>query len=118
MLGSAAQSFQQQRLPLSTSKASFTSQHRRLCAAARSSKSQTFNSTQKYQPLVRPLQHSDKQAWWDLFQDYITWYKASVPDDVIELTWQRLMAGGEGNHQGLVAEDSSTGQVCKRHPGA
>jgi hypothetical protein len=36
-------------------------------------------------------------------------YKAEVPADVIELTWQRLMAGGEGNHQGLVAEGPSGG---------
>jgi hypothetical protein len=70
----------------------------------------------KHQPTVRPVQESDKEAWWQLFRDYIAWYRATVADDVIELTWQRLMAGGEGNHQGLVAEDRS-GQVSRRpHP--
>lgn len=61
--------------------------------------------------MVRPVRESDKQAWLSLFNAYIEWYRASVPHDVIELTWQRIMAGGEGNHQALVAEDSS-GQVC------
>lgn len=60
--------------------------------------------------VVRPLQQQDKQQWWELFRDYITWYKASVSDEVVELTWQRIMAGGEGNHQALVAEGDG-GQV-------
>ena len=32
--------------------------------------------------------------------------QADVADEVIELTWQRLIQGGEGNHQGLLAEDA------------
>lgn len=62
------------------------------------------------QHAVRRIMPSDKQAWLTLFKEYIAWYKASVPDDVIEITWQRIMAGGEGNHQGFVAEDE-TGQA-------
>lgn len=73
---------------------------------------QQQHNKQTHRPLVRPVQQSDKEAWCQLFRDYIAWYKATVADDIIELTWQRLMAGGEGNHQGLVAEDSS-GQVCQ-----
>lgn len=44
---------------------------------------------------VRALQASDKARWDELFRDYITWYKTVVPDDVVELCWQRLMEGGE-----------------------
>lgn len=40
---------------------------------------------------VRPLQERDKADWLGLFRDYIAFYRTSVPDDVIELTWQRLM---------------------------
>lgn len=79
---------------------------------------------QQHAPAVRRIMPSDKQAWLSLFKNYIAWYKASVPDDIIELTWQRIMAGGEGNHQGFVAEDE-TGQAgghsctenlqCHRH---
>uniref|UniRef100_A0A383W009 N-acetyltransferase domain-containing protein n=1 Tax=Tetradesmus obliquus TaxID=3088 RepID=A0A383W009_TETOB len=60
---------------------------------------------------VRPLQASDKPRWLELFRDYIAWYKASVPEDVIELCWQRLMKGGEGNHAGLVAYQEEGGLV-------
>lgn len=67
----------------------------------------------RQRPVVRPVRESDKQAWLSLFKDYIEWYKASVPDEVIELTWQRMLAGGEGSHQGLVAEDGN-GQVCDK----
>eukprot|EP00775_Hariotina_reticulata_P004936 gene4936-5178_t len=59
---------------------------------------------------VRALNESDKPRWSELFRDYIAWYKATVADEVIEVTWQRLMQGGEGNHQGLLAEDAD-GQV-------
>lgn len=52
---------------------------------------------------VRPLEAKDKAAWLPLFKGYITFYKATVPDDVIETTWQRLLSGAEGFHQGLVA---------------
>lgn len=52
---------------------------------------------------VRPLAREDRERWQELFQGYIAFYKASVTDDVIATTWDRLMAGGEGNHLGLVA---------------
>ena len=45
---------------------------------------------------VRRLEHRDRDAWRRLFLAYIDFYQASVPDEVIELTWQRLMQGGEG----------------------
>lgn len=71
---------------------------------------QRQDSRHRQQPLVRPINMFDKPAWMSLFKDYIEWYKASVPEDVVELTWQRMLAGGEGSHQALVAEDSN-GQV-------
>jgi GNAT superfamily N-acetyltransferase len=51
---------------------------------------------------VRPLEARDKSDWLALFRDYIAFYRATVPDDVIELTWQRLM--GEASEMlGLAA---------------
>ena len=41
---------------------------------------------------VRPLEPGDHDAWLALFRDYIAFYQASVPDDVTELTWSRLMS--------------------------
>jgi GNAT superfamily N-acetyltransferase len=55
---------------------------------------------------VRRLKSRDRDAWRGLFLAYVGFYRASVPDAVIELTWQRLMQGGEGEPVGLVAVDN------------
>ena len=52
---------------------------------------------------IRRLEARDKARWLPLFKGYIEFYKSSVSDEVIETTWQRLLAGGEGFHVGLVA---------------
>jgi GNAT superfamily N-acetyltransferase len=54
---------------------------------------------------VRRLEAKDKPAWLPLFKGYIAFYKATVADEVIELTWQRLMEGAGDFHIGLVAVD-------------
>lgn len=56
---------------------------------------------------VRRLEARDKAAWLPLFKAYIEFYKATVADDVIEITWQRLMQGGEGFHIAFVAVDDA-----------
>ena len=53
---------------------------------------------------IRPLKTSDREAWEELFHGYINFYEAKVPDDVIALTWKRLV-GGEDGFLGLVAVD-------------
>ena len=42
---------------------------------------------------VRPLESRDKPVWLVLFKGYIEFYQATVPEDVIETLWQRLMRG-------------------------
>jgi GNAT superfamily N-acetyltransferase len=56
---------------------------------------------------VRMLGSPDREAWERLFLAYIGFYRAEVPHAVIDLTWQRLLAGGEGNPTGLLAVDES-----------
>lgn len=51
---------------------------------------------------IRPLEAGDKVEWLALFRAYIAFYRATVPDDVIELTWRRLM-GGSPDMLGLAA---------------
>jgi GNAT superfamily N-acetyltransferase len=51
---------------------------------------------------VRHVEARDRAAWERLFRAYIAFYRASVADQVIELTWQRLMAGDPGEPVGLV----------------
>ncbi len=58
--------------------------------------------------LVRRLELGDKARWTTLFKGYIAFYKATVPDDVIDLTWQRMMAGSADFHVGLAA-------VCEKN---
>lgn len=52
---------------------------------------------------IRPLERGDKPRWLALFKDYIAFYEATVPDDVIEMTWQRLLSGEGGALLGLAA---------------
>lgn len=56
-------------------------------------------------PSIRPLAAKDKPAWLRLFRGYIEFYKSTIPDDVIELTWQRLLRGDADFHRCLVAVD-------------
>ncbi|MBS0269052.1 MAG: GNAT family N-acetyltransferase [Proteobacteria bacterium] len=53
---------------------------------------------------VRPIVASDEQAWVRLFRDYIAFYKATVPEDVIAQTWRRLLKQ-EDNMMALIARD-------------
>lgn len=54
---------------------------------------------------IRPLQVSDKARWRELFDGYLEFYETSVPEDTIELTFDRLIGDGEWDHHGLVAVD-------------
>jgi GNAT superfamily N-acetyltransferase len=64
---------------------------------------------------VRSIEARDRPAWFALFNGYIEFYKATVPEDVIETLWQRLMTGGEGFHLGLVAVDGADRPVGLAH---
>jgi ribosomal protein S18 acetylase RimI-like enzyme len=52
---------------------------------------------------VRRLAERDRMRWQALFRAYIAFYGASVPGDVIDLVWRRLLSGKAGEHIGLVA---------------
>ena len=55
---------------------------------------------------VRPVVSADEAAWLELFRDYIAFYEATVPDDVIALTWERLLSRAD-NMMALVATDEA-----------
>ncbi len=64
---------------------------------------------------IRRLEPKDKARWLSLFKGYITFYKATVADDVIELTWQRLMAAAPDFHIALVAVDGNDAPIGLAH---
>ena len=51
---------------------------------------------------VRPIKDSDRQIWNQLWRGYIEFYKASIPEEQYELTWQRLLDPNYNEH-GFVA---------------
>jgi GNAT superfamily N-acetyltransferase len=53
---------------------------------------------------VRPIEANDEQAWLKLFRDYIVFYNATVSDEVLALTWRRLL-NREDNMMALIAID-------------
>lgn len=63
---------------------------------------------------IRLLEPSDREAWDALFRGYINFYEAKVPDDVIELTWKRLI-GLEDGFLGLVAVDEHDRPIGLAH---
>ena len=52
---------------------------------------------------IRPLAARDKADWLPLFKGYIEFYKATVADDIIEATWQRMIAHEPDFHAGLLS---------------
>lgn len=47
---------------------------------------------------IRPLHFDERAVWEPLWQGYLTFYKATVADDVTALTWQRLHDEAEPMH--------------------
>jgi GNAT superfamily N-acetyltransferase len=64
---------------------------------------------------VRRVERDDRDDWERLFRGYNAFYRASVADAVIELTWQRLLTGGEGEPVGLVAVDDADVPIGLAH---
>jgi len=54
---------------------------------------------------TRPLEPRDHDRWRTLFRAYIDFYRAEVSDEVIALTWSRLMDSASGM-VGLCATDA------------
>jgi GNAT superfamily N-acetyltransferase len=64
---------------------------------------------------VRRLEAGDKPAWMRLFKGYIAFYEATVAEEVIEATWQRLLEGAPDFHVALVAVDEADAPIGLAH---
>jgi len=52
---------------------------------------------------IRELHADDRQQWEPLWQGYLTFYKATLPTNVTDVTWSRLLDPAEPM-KGFVAE--------------
>ena len=66
-------------------------------------------------PRIRRLVATDKPEWLELFKGYIEFYKTTVPEDVIEHTWRRLLEGASDFHSCLVAVDDDDRPIGIAH---
>lgn len=55
---------------------------------------------------IRPLASADRDQWLALWSGYLEFYESSVPDEVTELTWTRIL-DPEAPIHGLCAVDES-----------
>ncbi|MGX1306120.1 hypothetical protein AB7M35_000840 [Amorphus suaedae] len=53
---------------------------------------------------IRPLAPDDRSAWAPLWEGYNRFYERTIPAEVTEVTWTRLMAPDE-DPRGFVAVD-------------
>src|SRR4051812_6683229 len=56
-------------------------------------------------PEIRPLEARDRDAWLPLWRGYCDFYETSVPSDVTEETWKRIVDPAGAIH-GLGAFDA------------
>lgn len=61
-----------------------------------------------------PLAPADYDAWYPLWQGYLTFYKSSVTDEVTKLTFARL-TGGQEPMGGFIARDQAGDAVGITH---
>jgi GNAT superfamily N-acetyltransferase len=64
---------------------------------------------------IRRLEARDRADWERLFRGYIEFYKATVADDVIASTWQRILDRAPDFHVGLTAVDASDRPIGIAH---
>lgn len=53
---------------------------------------------------IRTLEARDEPEWRRLWTDYLTFYEATVGEDVYRATFARLLSGGANEYRGLLAE--------------
>ena len=52
---------------------------------------------------IRPLHSSDETEWRRLWTGYLDYYETSVPEEVYQTTFQRLVSTDHPNQNGLIA---------------
>ncbi|MEM7138439.1 MAG: GNAT family N-acetyltransferase [Myxococcota bacterium] len=66
--------------------------------------------TPAMKPKIRALRPDDRTTWQTLWTGYLDFYRVTLPPEVTNGTWDRLV-DAEVDIHGLVAEGPATGQV-------
>ena len=53
--------------------------------------------------IIRPFEPGDRAEWGRLWQGYLEFYKTTLPDDMYDLAFSRLLSGETGEFQGFLA---------------
>lgn len=64
---------------------------------------------------IRPLTAADREPWERLFRDYIAFYEADVPDDVIDDAFRAMLSGEPGTHACFLAVDEADRPIGLAH---
>lgn len=54
--------------------------------------------------IVRPLKAEDEAAWRRLWTGYLEYYETSVPEEVYQSSFARMLSGDDHEFHGMVAE--------------
>ncbi len=54
--------------------------------------------------IIRPLAASDREAWGALWTGYLTYYETSLPPEIYDVYFARLLGDDPQDFSGLVAE--------------
>ncbi|WP_433988979.1 hypothetical protein SuNHUV7_29880 (plasmid) [Pseudoseohaeicola sp. NH-UV-7] len=54
--------------------------------------------------IIRPLQETDRAEWAEMWTGYLEYYETSVPDEIYDSTFARLLGDDPRDFNGLVAE--------------
>ena len=53
---------------------------------------------------IRPLEAKDREDWNRLWTAYLAFYKTTLPPEVYDTAFGRMLSGGAGEFRGLIAE--------------
>ncbi|MBZ8118211.1 GNAT family N-acetyltransferase [Roseovarius sp. LXJ103] len=60
------------------------------------------------QTTIRPIAPSDEGAWRALWKAYLEYYETSVPEEVYQTTFKRLLSPDHAHQNALIAEQNGT----------
>ncbi|MEM0976943.1 MAG: GNAT family N-acetyltransferase [Pseudomonadota bacterium] len=70
-------------------------------------KKSNVNKREQMAITLRKPEPSDKESWFHLFEEYLTFYKTKKPQEVFEANWNRILAEDTKMHSVLAFDGAS-----------